>query len=64
MSLHKLQDMWWNGTLFIELSEEQLLDLTGRVRDALLFVAIAVGLRVEDLRIYPAIFGLNKIKKS
>lgn len=53
MSLNELQRWGWDGALLVELSEEQLLDVTSRVRDALLFVAVAVGFSVEELGVDP-----------
>ena len=47
VSLDELQDGWRDGALLVELTEEQLLDVSSWVRDTLLFVAVAVGLGVE-----------------
>lgn len=52
MSFDELQDVRRDGTLFVELPEEQFLDLSCGVRDTLLLVPVAVGLCVEKLSIY------------
>lgn len=52
VSFNEFQSIWWDGALLVELTEQQFLNVTGRIRDTLFFVTIAIGFGVEYLGVY------------